>query len=129
MKEVPTESKAVLFFATRIVRGVFDTLVHRRAKNLILREKRAKVEELAKKNMKRRAILDMIECYAIQPKLDQIADSYFIGKSLRLFKQKVFYIRDRNNGQNLHEFEVKAYKWLGENLLRKAFSGIRLIAQ
>jgi hypothetical protein len=71
----------------------------------------------------------MVDCYAIQPKLDQLAHNFFVKKNLQAFRQKVLYIRDRANGQNLHEFEVKAYKKLGENLLRKAFSGIKVIAQ
>lgn len=71
----------------------------------------------------------MLNHYVIQPKLDSIGDKHFLKRNLLSFKFKINYIRDRNNGKNLHEFEIKAYEALGRNLLRKAFTGIKIMAK
>ena len=76
-----------------------------------------------------RVFREMVSVCIIEPHLDLIGDQHFIRKQLQTFKVKVNYIRDRRNGQALHDFEIKAYQTLGRKLLRKAFSGIKLIAQ
>ena len=77
--------------------------------------------------LKTKIISDMLEAYAIQPKLDKIGHTHYLHKCLTKFRSKVLYIRGRNSGQNLHEFEIRAYKQLGVNLMRKAFSGLKVV--
>ena len=86
-------------------------------------------EAKTRKNIIERSIKNMLNCYIIQPKLDAIGNKHFLKKQLLSFKHKINYIRDRNNGKNLHEFEIKAYEALGRNLLRKAFTGIKIVAK
>jgi len=38
-------------------------------------------------------------------------------------------MKARNEGTNLHEFEIKAFEALGKNLMSKAFSGLRMHTQ
>lgn len=45
------------------------------------------------------------------------------------FKQKIDYIRERRQGRALHDFEIKAFQLLGQNLLRKAFTGLKVAQQ
>ena len=71
----------------------------------------------------------MIDCYIIEPKLDDLGDKFYLRRALLRFKKKAFYIRDRNTGLNLHEFEVRAYQALGRKLVQKALAGLRLNAQ
>lgn len=66
-----------------------------------------------------------METYVIQPRLDAIADHHLLKRSLQKFVYKVNYIMDRQTGQNLHEFEVRAYTILGQKLMRKAFSVLK----
>lgn len=70
----------------------------------------------------------MVNHYVVEPNLDSMGDRHYLRTKLRAFKKKANYIRDRNSGKNLHEFEVRAYQTLGRNLLRKAFTGIKLMA-
>jgi hypothetical protein len=71
----------------------------------------------------------MIGTYIIQPKLDDIANKAFLKKQLQAFRRKVMYIKGRNEGTNMHEFEIKAFEYLGQNLLRKVFTGLKIHAQ
>ena len=64
-----------------------------------------------------------------QPRLDTVADLYFKKKNLKAFTKKVIYIKGRNDGTNLHEKEIKAFEYLGHNLLRKVFTGLKIYTQ
>lgn len=68
----------------------------------------------------------MVGTYGIQPKLDAIADLYFKKKQLCTFKKKVYYIKSRNEGTNLHEKEIRAFEALGKNLMMKAYSSLKI---
>ena len=57
----------------------------------------------------RRCIDDIVGTYIIQPKLDEIADRHYLRQKLLTFKRKAEYIRGRNMGGNLHEFEIRAF--------------------
>lgn len=56
-----------------------------------------------------------------------MADHHRLRASFRSFIRKVAYIRDRNNGFNMHEFEVRAYDALGKKLMRKAFTAFKMM--
>ena len=73
-----------------------------------------------------RCIRGMLDAYVVQPRLDAVADAYRMQKQFRRFKGKVEYIRDRRLGGRLHEREVKAFRLLGRNLLRKSFTALKV---
>jgi len=50
-------------------------------------------------------------------------------KNLKMFRKKVLYIKGRNDGTNLHSSEIKAFEYLGQNLLRKVFTGLKIHTQ
>lgn len=47
-------------------------------------------------------------------------------KSFIRFYQNITFVIDRKRGKNLHEYEIRAFRMLGQNLLRKAFHGIKI---
>lgn len=70
---------------------------------------------------------EICDSIIIQPKLDAVADLYRLQTSFKSFIKKVRYIRDRQNGLNMHEFEIRAYNALGKNLMRKCFCAFKMV--
>lgn len=81
------------------------------------------------RNAKKRFMNDMVDGIVIQPRLDAIGKRHFYRKQLLKFKKKIDYIRDRRQGRNLHEFEIRAFNALGESLLRKAMTSFKISVQ
>ena len=79
--------------------------------------------------LKKRCVRELVGTYVIQPRLDAIAQEYYLKKNLKLFRKKVLYIKGRNDGTNLHSSEIKAFEYLGQNLLRKVLTGLKIYTQ
>ena len=94
-----------------------------------LKDLESKCKSMVADNAKKRTVKAIVNTFIIEPKLDRIGDEFFLKKNLQMFRYKCNYIASRSNGQNLHEFEIRAYQALGQNLLRKAFTGIKLISR
>ena len=79
--------------------------------------------------MKKKIVNDLVECFIIQPKLDEIADNFLLKKNIVSFKEKTTFLREKRLGLNLDELEIKSYQTLAFKLMSKAFTSIKLANQ
>ena len=78
--------------------------------------------------LRRRVISELVGTFITQPVLDDIAHKAFLKKQLITFRRKVLYIKGRAEGTNLHDKEIRAFEYLGQNLLRKVYTGLKIHA-
>jgi len=109
-----------------IQRKVFEILIRHAEERRRLSVLQRHLEEKTNDLLMRRCVRDMVSTYVVQPKLDAVADVYYKKKNLQKFKRNLDLIRERSQGGGLHEFEVKAFQLLGQNLLRKSFTALRV---
>lgn len=112
-----------------IQRKVFDILLHNAAKRRRLALLSQHLQERTNGYLVDRCVREMIDTFIVQPRLDAVADAYYRQKNLRKFKQKTDFIRERRLGGWLNELEVKAFRLLGQNLLRKSLTALKVTQQ
>lgn len=107
-------------------RKVFDILMVHARKRRRLAILYQEVKDRSEANLMVRCMKEMIGTFIIEPKLDAVADAYYKKKHLKKFKRNTDVLRERKQGGALTVMEVKAFRLLGHNLLRKSFTALKV---